>query len=646
MPLDLLLVLSLAGMALAATTAAPVELIPRSVLFGNSQKSSLQISPDGQHLAFLAPSTQGVLNVWVQSVGKNDAAQVTDDRYRGIRQYGWAYDSRRLLYLQDNNGDENFHLYLVDLSSKVVRDLTPFQGIRAENFITEKKHPESMLVGLNLRNRELFDMYRVNLDSGAVELDTENPGTVMGWAADSSLTIRIATSMNPADGSTLIRVRDGQGQPWRDLLVLPFGENGGFLGFGPDEQTGYIETSLGADTSRLVLMDLKTGKEIKTISSDPRCDLGDVVIQPDRREVQAIVYDYLKPEYTVLDPTIKGDIDFLQKAHPGVMNIGARDNVDGKWVVTYMVEDGPIGYYLYDRAGKKLDITFESRPDLKKYTLAKMQSQVITARDGFKLVSYLTLPAGVEPKKLPMVLFVHGGPWGRDNWGYSGFVQFLANRGYAVLQVNFRGSTGFGKKFLNAGNLEWGVGKMQHDLTDGVQWAIKKGYADPKRVAIMGGSYGGYATLAGVTFTPELYACGVDIVGPSNIKTLLQSIPPYWAPMKQMFNKRVGEVEKDEALNQRISPLFHVDAIRAPLLIGQGKNDPRVNIREAEQIVNAMRAKKLFVKYIVYPDEGHGFARPENNLDFMGYVDEFLAKYLGGRCQAYEKVKGATGEEH
>jgi dipeptidyl aminopeptidase/acylaminoacyl peptidase len=638
--------LLLLALAFSMGWAQLPDLIPRSVFFSNPQKAGLEISPDGQRLAYLAPSPQGVLNVWVQTLGKEDAVQVTNDKHRGIRSYGWIADGRRLAYIQDLDGDENFHLYLVDLQTKVVRDLTPFQGIRAQNFILNKKFPDQALVGLNLRNRQLFDMYRINLNSGAVELDTENPGTVVGWSADDTLTIRAATVLNPQDGSTVIRVRDAKDKPWRDLMVFPFGENGNLLDISLDGQSAYIDSSLGSDTSRLIQVDLKTGQEIKAIASNPQCDLGYAIIHPDRHEVQAVVFDYLMPAYTILDPSIKEDIAFLQKAHPGVVSLNDRDNADQKWVVSYMVDDGPISSYIYNRGTKALDFVFENRPDLKKYKLAKMQPVVIKARDGFNLVSYLTLPVGLKPEKLPMVLFVHGGPWGRDSWGYSGYIQFLVNRGYAVLQVNFRGSAGFGKKFLNAGNLEWGVGKMQQDLTDAVKWAIKQGYADPGKVAIMGGSYGGYATLAGLTFTPELYCCGVDIVGPSHIKTLLQSIPPYWAPMKKMFQLRVGDVEKDDVFDQKISPLFHVDAIRAPLLIGQGKNDPRVNIRESDQIVEAVRARKLPVKYIVYSDEGHGFARPENNLDFTGYVDEFLAKYLGGRFEPYKQVKGAAGEEH
>ncbi|MCK4835651.1 MAG: S9 family peptidase [Candidatus Aminicenantes bacterium] len=620
------------------------DLIPREVLFGNPQKTMLRLSPDGKFFSYLAPSKKGVLNVWVKTFGKEDDRMVTIDTHRGIRFYGWTWDSQHIVYFQDKDGDENWHAYLVNLKSNIIRDLTPFQGIRAQNFILDKKHPHEMLIGLNLRTKRLFDMHRINLKTGAVELDTKNPGGIIGWAADHNFVIRAATFMNPMDGSTIIKVRDGKDKPWRDLLVLPFGENGGFVEFTTDGNSAYVETSVGFDTTRLVEMDLKSGKITRTISSDKKCDVGAIIRHPDKHHIQAVSFNYLMAHWEVLDESIKADFDILGKARVGNFGIVSRDLIDQKWVVWYDVDDGTLTYHLYDRAKKDLKFILEARPELKKYQLTKMKPVLIKARDGMKMVSYLSLPIGVKSKKLAMVLLVHGGPWARDIWGLDPMVQWLTNRGYAVLQVNFRGSAGFGKKFLNAGNLQWGVGSMQHDLDDAVKWAIKKGYADPKKVAIMGGSYGGYATLAGLTFTPELYVCGVDIVGPSNIRTLFKAIPPYWAPLKKMFTMRVGDVEKDDAFNKKISPLFHVANIKAPLLIGQGKNDPRVNIQESNQIVKAMRDKKLPVKYIVYPDEGHGFARPENRLDFYGYVDEFLGKHLGGRVESHKKVKGATGE--
>jgi len=640
-----IMVIALMMMAAASVCvyAELPDLIPRSVFFGNPVKASARIAPDGLKLAYLAPSDKDVLNVWVQTIGKEDATIVTNDKHRGIRIYFWTMDSKYIIYLQDSDGDENWHAYLTNLETKIVRDLTPFQGIRAQGIMIDKHFPNEILVGLNLRDKRVFDMYRINLTTGAVIRDTENPGDVVGWMTDAQFVIRGAIAMDQNDGGQFIRVRESKDKPWRDFMKFPFGESGDPLDFSADGKAIYISSSLGFDTQRLVKFDVETGKELAVIAYDPRCDIGDVVIHQDTHEPQAIQFDYLKPEWHVIDQSLTADFEALKKNHPGVFFISSKDLDDKNWIVGYYVDDGPVVYYAYNREKKAATFLFENRPDLNKYKLAKTEPVIIQSRDKKNLVSYLTLPIGLEPKNLPMVLLVHGGPWGRDSWGYDGEVQMLANRGYAVLQTNFRASSGFGKKFLNAGNMQWGA-DMQNDLTDAVKWAIKKGYADPKRIAIMGGSYGGYATLAGLTFTPELYACGVDIVGPSNIKTLFQSIPPYWAPLKKMFVLRVGDAENDEAINKKISPLFHVDKIRVPLLIGQGANDPRVNIRESDQIVKAMRDKKLEVKYVVYTDEGHGFARPDNNMDFYGYVDEFLSSCLKGRFEPYKKTEGSTGE--
>jgi dipeptidyl aminopeptidase/acylaminoacyl peptidase len=636
------IVVALALCFAAAALAELPPLIPREVLVGNPEKAAPQISPDGTRLSYLAPSDKGVLNVWVRTIGKTDDAQVTNDTHRGIRIHFWAQDGKHLLYLQDIGGDENWHVYSVDLESKVVRDLTPFQGIRAQGIVTDKDSPNHILVGLNLRDRKVFDMHRLDLTTGAVVLDTENPGDVTGWITDDAFQIRGAMTKNPKDASDTLRVRDGKDAPWRELLTWPFGENGGAHDFTADGKALWVETSIGADTTRLVKVDVAAGKELATIAVDPKIDVGPVVIHPDTKVVQAVGFNYFKNEWTILDPSIKEDFAVLAKLQRGEFYLSGRDRADKNWIVTYQTDDGPVAYYAYSRETKKADLLFVNRPRLAEFTLAKMEPVIIKARDGFELVSYLTLPVGVDAKNLPLVLNVHGGPWARDTWGYDPEAQWLANRGYACLQVNFRGSTGFGKKFLNAGNGEWGVGAMQDDLTDAVKWVIAKGIANPKKICIFGGSYGGYATLAGLTFTPDLYTCGVDIVGPSNIRTLFGSIPPYWAPIKSEFVMRVGDVEKDETLNQKISPLFHADKVKAPLIIAQGANDPRVNIKESDQMVEAMRAKGLPVTYVVYTDEGHGFARPNNRLDFYGRVDEFLAKHLGGRTEPWQEIKGSS----
>ena len=632
------------------TGPEPPPLIPKEVLFGNPVTSSPRLSPDGDHLAFLAPSEKGVMNVWIRPLEKNDAVQVTRDSVRGIKTFFWTADGGGILYLQDTNGDENFHVLFAGLKNKLIRDLTPFQGIRAINLIPLKSE---ILVGLNLRKRQLFDIYRVDLETGAIRLDTENPGDVPyltgnEWTADSSGVIRVIRTMDFKNGSTVLRVRDGQARPWRELDRWPNGGlfDGDIIGFDTDGAALWVTSSTEKDTTGIVKIDLLTGREIERVFDDPRCDIysGDVLFNPKSRAIQAFVLDYQRREWKVVDSGIASDFEILKKSGRGFFRIIDRDARDSKWIVTYQPEDGAASTFVYDRKTGQIQFLFDDRPEIKKYILAPMKPLIITSRDGFKLASYLTLPVGLAPKNLPLVLFVHGGPTARDECEYDPLVQLLANRGYAVLQVNFRGSVGFGKTFQRAGDRQIGIGAMQDDLTDAVQWAIREGIADPKRIGIFGGSYGGYAVLAGLAFTPELYACGADICGPSHIKTVLESIPAYFGPIKDLMIRIFGDAEKDAVWDRKISPLFHVDRIKAPLLIGQGANDPRCNIRESDQIVKAMRDKNLPVTYVVYSDEGHGFVRPENKLDFAGRLEEFLAGHLGGRCEPHRKIEGSSAE--
>lgn len=616
-------------------------LIPRTVLLGNPTRTQPRISPEGTRIAYLAPSGKGVLNVWVRTIGAGDDRMVTNDDHRGIRQFFWAEDGKHLIYLQDVGGNENFHAYRVDLGDGSIRDLTPMEGARAQNILMDPAHPAEMLVEVNARDKKVFDVYRVNLETGEAKLDTQNPGDVAGWATDASFQIRACQGSNQADGSQILRVRDDVNAPWRDLITWPADENGGLIGLAPDGKSVYVETSIGSDVARVARVDAATGKEIEALASNPRCDAGDEILEPGTHKLQAVSFTYERRGWRVLDPAVQADFDALAKAHAGELALVSRDLKDDKWTVSYTQDDGPVQYAVYDRGTKTIASLFVDRPDLEKYKLARMEPVTIKSRDGLEMVSYLTLPVGIPGKGLPLVLFVHGGPWGRDNWGLDPTAQWLANRGYAVLQVNFRASTGFGKKFLHAGDRQWGLA-MQNDLSDAVQWAIAKGIADPKKVAIFGGSYGGYATLAGLTFTPELYACGVDIVGPSNLKTLLEATPPYWATLRKMLYLRMGDVDRDSVFNRKVSPMFHVDQVRAPLLIGQGQNDPRVNIRESNQMVEAMRARGLSVDYVVYADEGHGFARPDNRIDFYGRAENFLSKYLAGRAEPFTAMQGAT----
>lgn len=637
---------ALAQTPTAATAAAPTKpapaLIPRDVLFGNPEKASPRLSPDGLKLAWLAPDKKDVLQVWVKTVGKDDDVVVTADKRRGIRRYFWAEDSNTLLYQQDSDGDENFHVYAVDLTAKSVRDLTPYQGIRAELEATSRKLPGRILVTMNLRSRELFDVYRVELKTGALELDTTNPGDVAGWAETDDLFVKGAQASLP-DGSTQVRVRDSAKAPWRVLVTAPPTDNLNLYDFSADGSLAFLVSSLGQDTARVVQRSVKTGAE-KVIAESAASDATNVFIHPIKHVVQAVGFDPGMPFWMVVDESVRPDFDALAKASPGAFEVISRDRADKTWLVAYTLDQGGNRYYRWDRAAKAAQFMFSTQPKLDKAPLAPMVAVEFPARDGLKLRGYLTQPLNASGPG-PLVLFVHGGPWARDTWGYNPYAQWLANRGYSVLQLNYRGSTGFGKAFLNAGDKQWGK-KMHTDLIDGVDWAVKKGIADPKQLAIMGGSYGGYSALAGATFTPDVFRASVDIVGPSNLLTLLATIPPYWQTLKSTFNVRLGNPDdpKDREYLHAVSPLFSVDKIRIPILIGQGANDPRVKVAESEQIVAAMEKKGLAVTYVLYPDEGHGFARPENRIDFNARAELFLQKYLGGRAEPLpgDKIPGST----
>jgi len=609
--------------------AAEAPLIPREILFGNPEKTLAELSPDGTKMAWCAPE-KGVLNVWVGTVGKNDAVCVTEDRKRGIRSYIWQRDGRHILYSQDRDGDENFHIYQTDIETKKTRDLTPYPGIRAHILAHIEEHPDTMLALINVRDKKLFDVYSINLVTGEAKLDTENPGDVNGWVADNTLTVRSAHA-TLKDGGTEIRIRDGAGSPWRVLEKWHPDETGsGIVSFTSDNQHAYMISSVDANADRLLLLDLKTGGKT-VLASDPQFDVTGILVHPDTHKVIAVEFERDRKEWKVLDEQYAADFEAIGKAGRFDFSLNDNDLKRSKWVVFTNSDTKPAQYFIYDRPARKMKLLFSCRPALEKYTFPPMEPISFKSRDGLTIHGYLTLPAGLPAKNLPTVLDVHGGPWGRDAWGFNREVQWLANRGYAVLQINFRGSTGYGKSFLNAGNREWAA-KMHDDLLDGKKWLIEKGYANPQKVCIYGGSYGGYATLAGLAFTPDEFCCGVDIVGPSNLLTLLKSFPPYWESMKAMFERRVGKLSEEEFLKSR-SPLFKADQMKVPLLIAQGANDPRVKQAESDQIVQALRKKGKDVEYLLFPDEGHGFARPENNMKFYAACEAFLAKNLGGRCE-------------
>ncbi|KYF59588.1 peptidase S9, partial [Sorangium cellulosum] len=614
------------------------SLMPRRLLFGNPERMSPKISPDGRRLGFLAPS-EGVLNVWVGPVQDPSAAKpVTKEQSRGVRTFLFPYASDYVLYRQDKGGDENWHIYAVDLKTGQIKDLTPFEGIAAQIQAVSQKIPNEVLIGMNDRDKKLHDLYRVDIRTGERKLVRQNDGFA-GFVADDDFKARLAMRMTPDGGQEYLDITGKEPKPF-----VAFGPEdsvtSGVIGFDATGKTLYSRDSRGRDTSALVTLDLRTAKPT-VVAEDAKADVSGVIVHPKTEKVQAAASEYDRKRWQVVDKAIQADLDALRAVADGELDVLSRSLDDRRWTVGYTVSDGPVRYYLYDRDAKKATFLFSNRPALESQPLTKMRPVVIKARDGLDLVSYLSLPRAADPdgdgkpdEPLSTVLLVHGGPWARDTWGFNGMHQWLANRGYAVLSVNYRGSTGFGKKFVNAGNLEW-AGKMHDDLLDAVDWTVAQGIADKARVAIMGGSYGGYATLVGLTFTPETFACGVDIVGPSNLVTLLESIPPYWAPMLELFAKRVGDprTEDGRELLRSRSPLYLADKIKRPLLIGQGANDPRVKQAESDQIVKAMTGKGIPVTYVLYPDEGHGFARPENALSFNAIAETFLAQCLGGSYQ-------------
>ncbi len=619
-----------------------VELIPRSVLFGNPERTSPEISPDGGSLAWIAPR-DGVLNLWVAPIGGKGgeggdsgvdwaaARPVTEDTDRGIRAFAWARDGQHVLYVQDAGGDENWRLYDVDPRTLERRDLTPFEGIHATIIGTSKRRPDEVLVGINADNPQLHDVYRLHLASGELVKEIVNPGYA-GWLADEDLQVRCAIAPLP-DGSFNVLVRDSGEGDFRQLLTIPPEDatSTDVVSFSGDGRSLLMISAAGSDTGRLTRVDLATA-DATVLAQDPEADVTGVLLHPDTRDPLIVMVLKDRMTYEVLDESVADDLKAVRALHPGDPSFSGRDEADRTWLIAFNVDAGSVTYFMYDRASKTGRLLFEARPALSGYELAAMEPFSFTARDGLVVHGYATFPPGLGRENLPAVLNVHGGPQVRDAWGYHPEAQWLANRGYLCLQVNYRGSTGYGKGFVAAGDREWG-GKMHDDLVDAVGYAVAQGWADRSRVAIYGGSYGGYAALVGAAFTPDVFCCAVDIVGPSNLKTLLETIPPYWAPMIAQLYRRVGNPETDEEFLWSRSPLSRAHDIRIPLLIAQGANDPRVKQAESEQIVAALTEAGIDHEYMLFPDEGHGFAKPENRIKFYTAAERFLAKYLGGRYE-------------
>ncbi len=654
-PFPLLLVLVLAVAFGASATAAPAKggappLLDRELFFGDPEISAAQISPDGKFISFIKP-LDGTRNIWVKKTAEpfEKARPLTDDTKRPIPAYFWSRDSRFVLFVQDQGGDENFNVYAVDPAGKpatgrkvpAARNLTDAKGARAIIFAVPKTEPDAIYVGLNDRDKAWHDLYRVSIATGERKLLRQNNDRIAGWVFDNKGVLRLATRSAENGDTEVMRVDAGALVKVYSCNVF---ESCGPVRFHADNKRVYMETNRGddVDLSRLILFDPASGKE-ELVEADPqrRVDFGGPIFSEVTDELVGTSYEDDKVRIYWRDETWKADYGFLEQKLPNRDIQPASATADEQlWMISAAADTEPGERYLYDRKKKRLTLLYRNFEKIDRAHLAPMEAIRYPSSDGVSVPAYLTLPKGVEAKNLPLIVFPHGGPWARDSWGYQRYPQFLANRGYAVLQPNFRASTGYGKKFLNAGNNEWGQ-KMQDDLTWGVKYLVGKGLVDPKRVGIMGGSYGGYATLAGLAFTPDVYAAGVSIVGPSNLITLLESIPPYWEAIRKVFHVRMGDPKTAEGKAQleRQSPLHSAERIKAPLLVVQGANDPRVNKAESDQIVVALRERGFPVEYLVAPDEGHGFQRPVNNMAMLASAEKFLSKHLGGRFQ-----EGATPE--
>lgn len=618
-------------------------LIDREVFFGNPEYAGAQLSPDGRYISFIKP-LDDVRNVWVKGIDEpfDKARPLTAEKHRPVSSYFWSWDSKFILFTKDNDGDENFNVFAVDPTASPAAgsqvpapiNLSNAKGARTFIYNVPDTEPDFIYVGINERDKAWHDLYKVQISTGTKTLLRENKDRITGWVFDNNGKVRMATR-SPADGSTEILRVDGD--KFTQIYTCGIFESCSPVNFSKDNKQVYVSTNKGdRDLVQLVLLDPETGKET-FVEQDPmgRVDLGNVNFSNVTKELIATVYTDEKNRIYWKDKNYQKDYDLIKKKlGDREITFGSSDKNETKFIVSTFSDVDPGTVWLFDRKSKNLSTLYQVREKLPRAALSPMKPVRYKSSDGLEIPAYLTLPKGLPEKNLPLIVVPHGGPWGRDLWGYSSLAQFFANRGYAVLQPNFRASTGYGKKFLDSGNLQWGD-KMQDDITWGVKYLVDQGIADPKRVGIMGGSYGGYATLAGVTFTPDLYAAAVAYVAPSNLNTLLRSIPPYWESFRTTFYKRMGDPRTPEGQAQldRQSPLNSAARIKTPLMVVQGANDPRVNKTEADQIVVALRDRNYPVQYLLADDEGHGFARPVNNMAMFAAAEKFLAKYLGGRYQ-------------
>ncbi|MBN2807028.1 MAG: S9 family peptidase [Prolixibacteraceae bacterium] len=592
--------------------------------FRNPEKTSFQLSPSGDYFSYLAPF-ESRLNVYVQAVNGGDSIRITSETARDIAGYMWA-SNERLLYLKDTGGDENFQLYGVNLDGSEFKALTAFEGVRTQIIDELEDLPTEVIVGLNKRDARVFDPYRLNIETGEMVMLAENPGNIVGWMTDHEGKLRVAIASDGVNQTYLYR--ETENDDFIPVLTQNFKETLEPLMFTFDNKYLYARSNLGRDKEALVLYDLANAKELEVLFETDEADVSGINYSKKDKKLLGVNYYTAKRQLHFFDEEFKTFYEKISKELPGVeVSISSSNKAEDKLMIRTYSDKTRGAYYLYDKVSDELIHLAELSPWLDPENMCDMEPVQYTSRDGLTIHGYLTVPKGVKRENLPVVINPHGGPWARDYWGFNPEVQFLANNGYAVLQMNFRGSTGFGRAFWEASFKQWGQ-SMQDDITDGVNWLIEQGIADPKKVAIYGGSYGGYATLAGLAFTPDLYAAGVDYVGVSNLFTLLQTIPPYWEPMRDMFQEMMGHPVNDSLLLAQVSPVFHADKIMAPLFVAQGANDPRVNINESDQIVEALEARGIAVEYMVKDNEGHGFRNEENRFDFYRAMIAFLDKHL------------------
>jgi dipeptidyl aminopeptidase/acylaminoacyl peptidase len=605
-----------------------VERPPKIALedfFKNPEKSSYQISPEGTRFSYRAPY-QDRMNIFVQEIGKDEAVQITFETDRDIAGYTWA-NNNRILYLKDNGGDENYKLYGVDIDGGNLVCFTDFENVRAGIIDRLDDIPNEIIISMNKRNPQVFDPYRLNIETGEMTILYENPGNISGWLTDHEGKLRVALAVTDMVNTSVL-YRESEKDAFKPILTTNFKESMTPLFFTFDNKKLYAASNLGRDKSEIVIFDPETGKETESLFANEQVDVENLSYSKKRKVITKAYYTTDKVHYKFFDDESEAMYKRVKKELPDYdcYFTSTNTNEDKYLIRTY--SDRSLGaYYFYDYVTDELSLIGEVSPWMNEEQMAPMKPIQYTSRDGLTIYGYLTLPVGVEAKNLPLVVNPHGGPWARDQWGFNPEIQFLANRGYAVLQMNFRGSTGYGREFWEISFKQWGQ-TMQDDITDAVKWAISEGIADKDRVAIYGGSYGGYATLAGLAFTPDLYRCGVDYVGVSNMFTFMNTIPPYWEPYRQMFYEMAGDPVKDSVMLAKVSPALHADKIVAPLFVAQGANDPRVNLAESDQMVEAMKLRGVDVEYLVKNNEGHGFRNQENRFDFYRAMEMFLETHM------------------